>query len=108
MTSASQELAASLDELVRGLPGVSALYRSGPLLAKIVAIGSQALRSDADGPLVRVESGDGAVSVTATIGVAAESATQTCRAVHDAIAAHLLMRGFDGAAIAVTVAHVDG
>ncbi len=104
-TAPHADAAAPLDEVVRGTPGVGTLYRSDPLLSRIVASGTRALQGAPD-RLVLLDERDGSVTVTATIGVEQASAAQTCRAVHDAIAAHLRRHGVVDPTIVVTVARV--
>lgn len=105
--SVMRETAAALDEVVRQAPGVSTLYRSGPLIRTVVAAGASALgQTGEDDPRVVVDSQRGRLTVAVTIGVDADSAAGTCRVVRDAIAVWMSSHGHEGAAIAVTVAQV--
>jgi len=88
------ELARRLEGIVRAVPGVVAVYRSGPLLAGLAP----------DAPAVRVEEAAGARRVRVVVGVAGRPAAEACRAVHDALAAVLS----PGDAVEVTVAYVAG
>ncbi len=107
MTRSNQSTAAALDELVRGVPGVSMLYRSGGVLGRAVAAGKAAVHVSGEaGPYVEFAETADAVKVEVTVGVDADSAAQACRAVHDAIAAWLRARGRGEAVITVTVAQV--
>ncbi len=98
-------LAEELEQKVREVPGVAAIYRPGTLAA-VVAATRRVLSGSDDGPRIVVENEDGIVTVEMAIGVSGgSSAGATCRAVHDVIANSLLRRGYEGA-ITVTVAHV--
>ena len=103
-----QEAGSALDALVRQVPGVASLYRSGPLLAGAVAAARDALVAEGETqPMVSVGERDGRTSVAVTIGVRSDSAAVTCRAVHDAILAWSREQQLDEPpVIAVTVAHV--
>ncbi len=105
--TATDELAGSLDELIREVPGVATLYRSSSLLANAVDAAVAALRpSAADDPLVVVTEDDDTLAVTVTIGADGGSAGDTCRAVYDAISAYLHGKGRASSVIRVTVALV--
>lgn len=109
MTASTQELAAELDELIRRIPGVGALYRSGSLLSRAVAAGREALNSAGEtAPYVRLSETGTTPTVNVSIGVDGDSAVETCRSVHDAISARLREHGYPDATIMVTVAHVVG
>jgi len=101
-TTMPDDLARALDGLVRGVPGVKALYRSTSLLGSIAG----ALRpADADDSFVLVDDKDEALAVTVTIA-AGVSASITCCAVHDAIVGHLLALGYRDPVVRVTVGQI--
>jgi hypothetical protein len=101
------ELAAALENLVRHVPGVATIYRSSSLLAGIVAATASALHlSSDDETLLLVDDDDEALTISVTIGTDAESATATCRAVHDTIVDYLSGIGRAPVTVKVTVGHV--
>ena len=126
------ELARELESVVRSVPGVTAVYPASPVIVTVVAAVVSAVVSTVtstvsavsavvgaggDAPterattpaLVAVTTGKAGLKVAASIGVAsADSSTEVCRHVHDAIAASAGMA--DVAAIdsiTVTVASID-
>ncbi|HEY0119509.1 MAG TPA: hypothetical protein VGC04_12080 [Cellulomonas sp.] len=106
-TPDTRRLAAGIEQAVRRTPAVTALYWPGPwwtALARQAAAGLGL--GEEDVPAVTVaELPDGSLDVTAAIATAA-GAADTCRAVHDAIAAHLRAQGYPTATIHITVVQV--
>ncbi len=103
--TAPDRLAGELQNLIRGMPGVAAIYPSSLLGAAITAA-SRAWSASGQEVLVVVGQDRDTTTVTVTIGVAADAgAAATCRAVHDAIAARLRADRRQGT-ITVTVAQV--
>ncbi len=84
------ELAAELDAVVRAVPGVLQTYPARPaLLAAVTQAASVVLRTPVAPPVAVSHDTDG-VSVRVTIAVSDQRpAAETCRAVHDAVVAHL-------------------
>ncbi len=99
-----EEMSAELDELIRQVPGVATLYRSGPLAARVVAAGREAVRADRSEPMVVVDRDGDRTTVEATIGVDSRSAAETCRAVYDAVSAWSKTAGPTEVAVRITVA----
>ncbi|TFB65648.1 hypothetical protein [Cryobacterium sp. Hz9] len=98
-----------LDELVRGVQGVDALYPAGSIVenALLTAAREMAHRPLAASMVATEQRADG-LRVTAKIGIgAAESSGDVCRRVHDAIDAQLRQSGNSPIAqIAVIVARI--
>ncbi|WP_104126843.1 hypothetical protein [Cryobacterium sp. Y57] len=84
-----------LDGVVRGVPGVAALYPAGSMVATVLAATLDAVAQGATAaPLVHIEQRADGIRVTARIGIgAAESSSDVSGRVHDAIAAHLEQSG---------------
>ncbi|HEY0261031.1 MAG TPA: hypothetical protein VGC18_14400 [Lacisediminihabitans sp.] len=95
-------LARTLDDLVRGVPGVKRLYRSASLVADIASVLRPAA---ADELLVLIDGKDETLTIAVTIA-AETSATVTCRTVHDTIADCLLGLGYQDSVVRVTVGQV--
>lgn len=102
------ELADTVQDALLGVPGVVRLYRSGATAAKLLRAGAELVGlRDGDDPLVAVQERDGALRVTAALGVdAAHEAGTVCRAAHAAAAEALSGRGADGAQLTLTVVHL--
>ena len=84
-----------LDELVRGVRGVDALYPAGSIVENALktAAREMAHRPPAASMVTTEQRADG-LRVTAKIGIgAAESSGDVCRRVHDAISAQLQQSG---------------
>jgi hypothetical protein len=81
------DLALRLETVVRAVPGVTNLYRSGSLVSHLIGDGAAALGVAGSGaPLITVTDGDGDVTVQASLGVAADAGSAaTLRAVREAI-----------------------
>lgn len=89
-----------LDALVRQVPGVDALYPARSLVATVLVATVLAATRNAVAeqtpptPVVLVEQNVEGLRITAKIGItAAESSSEVCGRVHDAIAAHLRQGG---------------
>ncbi len=105
MTTPAPAVAARLEQVVRGVPSVRALYRPWWAMAGHGVAAALGLE-DEENPLVTVGMlPDGSMDVTAAIAATA-GAAETCRAVHDAIARDLRERGHPDATIHITVAQV--
>jgi hypothetical protein len=92
--------------VVAAVPGVTAVYpaKPAPLAALSDAAAALGLRAPAEP--VAVASTDEGLEIAVSIGVSGvASAAETCRAVYDAVAAHLA--GTPAARIRVVVATVD-
>lgn len=107
MTTPAAALAARLEQVVRRVPSVRGLYRpwwamAGHRVAAALGI------EDEQNPLVTVGMlPDGSIDVTAAIATTAGAgAADTCRAVHDAIAADLREQGHPNPTVHVTVVQV--
>ena len=79
----SAELALRLDAVVREVPGVVTLFAASPALVQTV----RALTAG-EAPLIEVGSNDAGLSITVSVGVAADAqAPVTARLVSDAVRA---------------------
>lgn len=107
--SQEQILAADVEAVVRGVPGVTAIFRSGTSVSKVVDAGARLLGiRDDDAPLVRVEETPEGIRVEAAIGVhGAARASETVRRAHAAIDALLAQHVTVPAEIHLTVVHID-
>lgn len=100
-TTVPEDLAQTLDDVVRRVLGVRTLYRSTPVVASIAA---SLLPARTEHPFVLVGDDDG---LTVTVTIAADApAVATCCAVHDAIVDHLAGAGYEASVVRVTVGHV--
>ncbi|CAN5192516.1 hypothetical protein BH11ACT5_BH11ACT5_10510 [soil metagenome] len=87
MSTDHAELAARLDEVVRGVPGVSALYSATPAIVTSVR---QLASGTAPASLISVRSSDDGCAIVASIGVASSvQGPRTAAAVSSAILAAL-------------------
>ena len=110
----SSTLTDQLDEAVRAVPGVDALYSAAPLVATVVAtviattVEAVTGRPQSHSP-VSVDEKKGGLEIAVKIGVTAPyAAIDVSRRVHDAITEQLGQHGNpDVAEIAVTVARID-
>ncbi len=94
MTSYStpdNDLTYELTQMLRKVPGVTAVYASKPLLAKVVGAVVDAVKNEPAGAhLVTVSTGEHGLDVEAYIGVTAdEPAATVCRRAHDAIRSYV-------------------
>ncbi|RFA23344.1 hypothetical protein [Subtercola boreus] len=102
-------LTRDLTDLVRLIPGVAAVYSSGPVVVEAVSAVTQVvLRGAVAHDVVAVAEANGGLTVSVTIGVSEGlPATEVCRQVYDAIAERLLLGGMaETASIAVKVARI--
>jgi len=107
--SSDQTVAAELESIIRAVPGVTGLFRTGGVVAKIVDLGAQALglRGD-DSPLVAVDRWTLGISVEVAIGVdAAADGVDVVTRVHGAVEARLVELGAPPAEIRITIVNVD-
>lgn len=83
------DLATRLEAVVRAVPGVTNLYRSGSLVSNLIGDGAAALGvRAAAGPLITITESDDRLAVEASLGVAGDvGSAVTLRAVRAAIAA---------------------
>jgi len=107
--STDQTLAVELESAVRAVPGVTALFRTGGIIAKVVDAGAQILGiEDSQSSLVRVRPTQTGLHVDVAIGIdGGAGAVETTRGVESAIRALAASRGRDVAGIHVTVVHID-
>ncbi len=98
--SIPDDLSYRLTQMLRKVPGVTAVYASKPVLAKVVDAVVDAVKNEPAGAhLVTVSEGDGGLDVEAYIGVTAdEPAPSVCRRAHDAIRSYLAEHDERGAA----------
>ncbi|KUF07699.1 hypothetical protein [Leucobacter sp. G161] len=111
MTEAPEhQLATEIEGSIRAVPGVTALFRTGSTVAKLVGAGADLVRgSRGADPLVRLELTPEGPRVTAALGVrAAVSSVETLERVHLAIETLLAAHGLSAAEIHLTVVHVNG
>ncbi len=107
--SQEQVLAADIEAAVLAVPGVTAIFRSGTTVSKVVDAGARLLgiRVD-DASLVRIEQTPESVRVDVAVGVRASArATETARRAHAAIDALIAQRSGAPTEIHLTVVHVD-
>ena len=85
--STPDDLGYELTQMLRKVPGVTAVYATKPLLAKVVGAVVEAVKNEpAGGHLVTVTETDAGLDVVAYIGVTDdEPAPEVCRRAHDAI-----------------------
>lgn len=107
--SQDQVSVGDIEATVRAIPGVSAIFRSGTTVSKVIDAGARLLGiRDDDIPLVRVEQETEGLRVEVAIGVQPSAgAVETTRRVHAAIDALLAQYGIASAEIHITVVHVD-
>lgn len=103
-------LATEIERSIRAVPGVTALFRTGSTMAKLVDAGAELVRgARGAGPLVRIELAPEGARVTAALGVrAAVSSVETLERVRRVVAAELAAHGHAEAEIHLTVVHVNG
>ena len=102
-------MAADIESAVRSVPGVTAVFRSGGMISKVMESGAQLLGTQqVSAPLVRWESSQDGPRVVVAIGVGAASgaAATTCR-VHEVIVDLCAARGVTPSDVHVTVVHID-
>lgn len=102
-------MAADIEAAVRAISGVSAIYRAGGIISKVIDAGAQLLGvQPREAPLVRWEDTSDGARVDIAIGVhGSAGAAGTSRRVHDAIDALCADRGYAAVQIRITVVHVD-
>lgn len=108
-TTEENDLADGIETGIRATPGVTALFRTGTTVSKVLDAGARLLGvRDGDAPLVRVEHAPDGVHVDVAIGVQAESgAVETVDRVHSAIRGIVAERALVLAEARLTVVHVD-
>ena len=109
MTTPQEQVAADIETTVRAIPGVTAIFRSGTTVSKVVDAGARLLgiRED-DAPLVRVDQTPKCIRVEVAVGVhEAAGASDTARRVHAAIDDLLARRSTAPRNIRLTVVHID-
>lgn len=81
------DLTYELTQMLRKVPGVTAVYATKPVVAKVISAVVEAVKNEPAGVhLVSVSSTDDGLDVTAYIGVTDdEPAPSVCRRAHDAI-----------------------
>lgn len=109
MAADDQAMAAEIEAAVRAVPGVTAIFRTGGFVAKMLGAGAQLLGiQQGRTPLIQWEHAAEGVRVEAAIGVhTAAGAAQTSRRVHEAITALCEDRGYTPRDIQITVVHLD-
>lgn len=110
MTTAPELLlAADIETAVLAVPGVTAMFRSGNTVSKVVDAGARLLGiRDEDAPLVQVEQTPEGLRVEVAIGVLGSAgAAQTARRAHAAIDAASSRHRAGSVDIRITVVHVD-
>lgn len=107
--STEQAVAADIEAAVRALPGVTGVFRSGGLLAKLVDAGAEALgTAEQRAPFVRWETGETGPRADVAIGVRASAgAAETSARAHEVATVICREHGIAGADIRVTVVHID-
>lgn len=102
------DLATALEQTIRGVPAVTALFPAGPWWSTAAGKVAAALGLSEDPPVVTVTwLPDGALDVCAAIATESR-AGDVCRAVHDAVVDHLRRLGQERVAVHVTVAQATG
>lgn len=110
MTSeARAALAAQVERVVRGTPGVRNVYRSGSLISNLLRAGAAALGTGGeDGPIVSVVSGGKGIAVEASLGLDVHShASAVLHAAYAAIDTLLRAEGLVRESITLTVVYVQ-
>ncbi|MBP6684906.1 MAG: hypothetical protein KA158_05735 [Leucobacter sp.] len=111
MTEAPEHLLATeIEHSIRAVPGVTALFRTGSTVSKLLDAGAELVRgSKAAEPLVRLELTPDGARVTAALGArAAMSSVETLALAHSAVETLLTAHGLTAAEIHLTVVHVNG
>lgn len=107
--STPDDLGYELTQMLRKVPGVTAVYATKPLLAKVVGAVVEAVKNEPAGAhLVTLTETEAGLEVVAYIGVTDEEpAPDVCRRAHDAIREFVGERHEgDVAAIAVKIGRV--
>lgn len=102
------ELLAQVEVIVRAVPEVEDLYRSGSVLTNALQLGAEAIGvRDGTAPLAELSERDGERCVEIAIGVRADAGVpQTLARVHDALRGVTAERGIS---LRLTVVHIaDG
>lgn len=107
--NARAELAARIEQVVRGISGVRNVYRSGSLISNLLRAGAAALgASREDEPIISVAAGTGGIAVEASIGIDVGSrAAGVLRAAHESVDALLRAEGVPRESITVTIVYVQ-
>jgi len=89
--STPDDLTYRLTQMLRKVPGVTAVYATKPVIAKVVGAVVEAVKNEPAGAhLVAVSESSDGIDVTAYIGVTAdEPAPAVCRRAHDAIRSYV-------------------
>jgi len=107
--SQDQGLAADIENAVRAVPGVSALFRAGTLVDHTIDAGARltGLR-DGSAPLIRLDQATDALRADIAIGVHGRAgAVETTRRAHEAALTAAAAHGPDRVEIRITVVHID-
>lgn len=102
-------LSAEIEAVIRSIPGVTAIFRTGSTVSKVIGAGAPLLGLPGDdASLVRVEKTQQATRVELAIGVLSSvAAVETVHRAHAAIDAIVAQRSMTPADIRITVVHVD-
>ena len=89
--STPDDLTYQLTQMLRKVPGVTAVYATAPVLPKVLSTVAEVLKNEPAGVhLVTIRDADGGIDIEAYVGVTAdEPAPLVCRRAHDAIRSYV-------------------
>ncbi|MGO2139938.1 MAG: hypothetical protein ACTH30_05960 [Leucobacter sp.] len=111
MSQALEEpLEQALERAIRDVPGVTAVFRAGSPLGKVIEASGELLRGERrPGSLVNVSRTDDVVAVEVELGVSSEaSSVDTLERVYAAVLVQLNAQGLEPGLIRLTVVHISG
>ncbi|THG30047.1 hypothetical protein [Naasia lichenicola] len=85
--STPDDLNYRLTQMLRKVPGVTAVYATAPVLPKVLSTVVEVIKNEPTAVhLVTIRDADGGIDIDAYVGVSAdEAAPDVCRRAHDAI-----------------------
>ncbi|GAA2841075.1 hypothetical protein FB468_2938 [Leucobacter komagatae] len=112
MSQALEEpLEQALERAIRDVPGVTAVFRAGSPLGKVIEASGELLRGERrPGSLVKVSrTDDVVVAIEVELGVSSEaSSVDTLERVYAAVLVLLSTQGLEPGLIRLTVVHISG
>ncbi|WOF21888.1 hypothetical protein N8K70_10880 [Microbacterium betulae] len=103
------EIARAVQGALESTPGVTGLFRTGPLIARVVDAGAELLGwRDAERPFVDLKDADGELRAIASIGVdVAAPAAATCRLAAENASGALAALGAGDVTIELTIVLIN-
>lgn len=111
MSQAPEEpLEQALERVIRDVPGVTAVFRVGSPIGKVIEASGELLRGERrPGSLVNVSRTDDVVAIEVELGVSSEaSSVDTLERVYAAVLVQLNEQGLEPGLIRLTVVHISG